>query len=158
MITIDNVDSVMKALTDHIDKTAKEAEAIRRKATSMLVEELIANIPVWSGRTVRSVRVNNSGAVAPSEPDPHPSEWTKFGYTRVMKMGTEPMRPAATAIARAQVAQANYSFNMNVFITINSKAWGLVEQAKAPDGRGRNKAVVSAIALAKVKAAFPQLG
>lgn len=157
MMQFKNVDSVMASINRHIDKTKKEAETIRRDATKMLVDEMIANIPVWSGRTIRSLRVNNDAAKAPLEPEPHPSQWPSFGRTRVMDLGEEPMRPGAEASARAQVNSANYSFDLPVYITINSAAWGLVEQARAPDGRGRNKAVVSALAKARVRSKFPQI-
>lgn len=157
MISFSNTDAFTKSLMTHVDKTAKDAERIRREATAVLVRELINNIPVWSGRTIRSLRVNNSGATAPLEPEPPMSQWARFGRTRTMAMGTEPMRAVSMAVALTHVAGANYAFELPVYVTINSHAWGLVENAKAPDGRGRNKAVVSEIAKAKVRSQFPQL-
>jgi hypothetical protein len=157
MIEFKNVGGLIDSLTKHIDKTKKEAERIRREATAMFLDELLQNIPVWSGRTIRSIRITNDGSKATLEGDPPRSLWHLFGRTRVMKMGSEPMRASSEGVAKAQITKPDYSFDKDVYITIHSVAWGLVEQGKAPDGRGRNKAVVSAIAKQRVRSKFPQL-
>jgi hypothetical protein len=147
-----NLDGFLKGLHGQIDEQKKKVEAARREAVRTLVESLIANIPVWSGRTVSSVRVANSSVSAPLKGDPPRATWSRFGRTSVMDLGSEPMRKAAEAEALAQVDNADYDFDKALFVTIHSEAWGLVERAVAPDARrARNAAVVSTLALAKTK-------
>lgn len=155
-LSFDNIDSFLEGIYKHVESKNKQIVDIRKNAVRMFVLELMKNIPVWSGRTVGSITVSNSGAMAPRRGSPPPSQWSSFGQTRFMQLGEEPMRPAAEARARASMEGADYSFIKPVFITINSEAWGKVETASAPDtGSARNKAVVSRIALERMKAAFP---
>jgi hypothetical protein len=145
-----------------IKRTEKKIVLTRKQVAQELIEALIVNIPVWSGKTVRSVAVGNAPTGGNAR-EPHPDrqnyalegEWRyheEFGPTSRMKMGTEPMRPRSEAIARASVNETDYSLDKPVFVSSDAYLWELVERAEA--GKGRNKAVVSQIALAQVKAKF----
>lgn len=129
----------------------------RVDVVNFLLEELMKNIPVWSGRTIRSIRISTSETFAPLEPTPDPSLWASFGKTNQMPMGAEPMRESAEGTARAQLANAQAAkFKDKLYLTINSTAWDLVEHAMAPGApkQARNRAVVTELALAAVKAKF----
>lgn len=129
----------------------------RYDAMSILLEAMMENIPVWTGRTIRSIRISTTGVLAPLEPHPEPSEWAKFGRTSQMSLGSEPMRSGAESIARAQLANAkNARFADKLYLTVNSTAWDLVENAAAPGAplASRNRAVVSEIAKAKVRSSI----
>lgn len=152
----------LAALQARLKKLKSDAEARvmaeRRRAVEIIVRRLIENIPVWSGRTVRSIRVNNTGALASLEGPPKAADAAKFGQTRLMPLGSEPMRQVSDAMALSQVANADYDIQKPVHITIHSEAWGLVEQAEAPDkASARNKAVVSEIAKQAALAAVRSL-
>lgn len=141
----------------------KKIVDLRQKVAAELIERLIENIPVWSGKTVRSVQVSNSPNGTNAR-EPHPDRrdfaqdgpWRShkddFGDTKNMRLGEEPMRPSAEAIARASVHDTDYSLDKPVFVTSNSYIWALIDQAKA--GAGRNDAVVSEIALAQIRNKF----
>lgn len=128
----------------------------RQEVIAYLLEQLMDNIPVWSGRTIRSIRIGPTEDYAELEPEPTRSDSAQFGKTNAMAMGDEPMRAFSEAMARAQVGNA-YSASPKVYLTIHSSAWDLVEKALAPDSdphKPRNKAVVSEIAIAATKAKF----
>lgn len=147
-----------------IKRSKLRIQDVRKKIAISIVDGMIENMPVWSGRAVSSIQVGNSSGGGKNAPHPdrggtaldgeylvHP-EW---GITSKMSLGEEPMRPAAEATARASAEGADYSMDKDVFITSHQYHVGLVEQAKAPKrGAGRNIAVVSAIAVAKVKSIF----
>ena len=141
----------------------KKIVDMRKQVARELVDRLIENIPVWSGKTVRSVAVSNSPNPT-NDREPHPDRrdysedgpWNNhvkdFGDTKNMQLGEEPMRPSSEAVARASVEAADYSLKSKVYVTSNSYIWALIEDAKA--GAGRNTAVVSEIAKAQVRAKF----
>ena len=134
-----------KALKKHIKDFKLTLAEKRRLAITTLVQELAINIPVWSGRTIESIRIANSPVYAALQGAPNPTD----------SLG-EQNRASATAAALAQVAKANYMPERKVFLTIHSEAWGLVEIAQAPrPGAARNKAVVSQLAIAAMKAKHP---
>lgn len=127
--------------------TEAKVMAEKRRAVEIIVQRLMENTPVWSGRTIESIRVNNTGAFAALQGAPSAAEAAAFGRTSKMSLGSEPMRASAEAQALQQVSQANYDLRLPVHITINSEAWALIEQAEAPTkASARNTAVVSEIA------------
>lgn len=144
LVGIGNLGASLKA---KIAKLKHDVEAERRRAAEIIVQRLMENIPVWSGRTIESIRVNNDGSYAPLQGSPSKDERARFGATSKMSLGSEPMRAEAERQAWQQVKDANYDLRMPLHITIHSEAWGLVEKAEAPNkGQARNKAIVSEIA------------
>ncbi len=141
----------------------KKIVDMRKAIARELVDRLIENIPVWSGKSVRSIAVGNSASPS-NDREPHPDRrdyaqdgpWENhskdFGDTKNMQLGEEPMRPSSEAVARASVETTDYSLSKPVFVTSNSYIWALIEDAKA--GAGRNTAVVSEIAKAQVRSKF----
>lgn len=146
-------------LKENVKKTQanlrKKLEKRRKEIVAFFVKELMANIPVWSGRTIASIRVNASGSHAPRQGEPSKGARASFGYTTGMALGAEPKRGEAEARAMRAVEEADYDIRKKVQITINSEAWKLVNQAAAPDkARARNRAVVAEIALQATKSKF----
>jgi hypothetical protein len=151
---VTNIAGFTKGLRDKIERAAKDVEYARKRATQTYVEALMENIPVWSGRTIRSIRVGNSASFAQVEGAPTPQQAARFGPTSLQSLGEEAMRRGAEATALAQVAGASYDINKELHITVSSEAWGLVEAGAAPDTeRARNDAVVSEIARQRAMAA-----
>lgn len=138
---------------------AQEQYVVNRRYDVMeyLLEAMMENIPVWSGRTIRSIRISTSGELATSEPEPPIEDWNKFGRTSKMPLGSEPMRASAESVARSQLANARVAtFRDKLFLTVNSEAWDNVEKAGPTiGGPGRNRAVVTEIAKAKVRSRYP---
>lgn len=152
-----NATGLLGRLSSFVTGKTKELEDIRRQATQVYVNELIKNIPVWTGDTVRSTRVNNDGSKAPIFPL---SQSTGFptGRTRGVPLGAEKQRPNAERAARAQVALADYSIKKSIFITVNSRASDLVAASLAPNAKeARNKQNPSNLAAALVRARFPSI-
>lgn len=134
--------ALQKALNDHIKAFELTVAEQRRLVLTTLVTELCANIPVWSGRTIESIRVANAPTYAALQGAPSKNE----------TLG-EVNRNAAVSAALAEVGKPDYMPRKKIFLTIHSEAWGLVEIAQAPrPGAARNKAVVSAIAVERTKA------
>lgn len=162
MLKLIGVDKLNARLDAMIKRTERKVVNLRKQIAQELIEALIENIPVWSGKTVRSVAVGNTPTGGNAR-EPHPDRgnystegpWRyheEFGATSRMAMGSEPMRPRSEAIARASVEQTNYSLDKPVFVSSDAYLWELVDKAQA--GAKRNDAVVSQIALAQVKAKF----
>jgi hypothetical protein len=136
------LEQLANSLTQFVKAQEKRVADLRREVVQTLVTELTNNIPVWSGRTMESIRVNNTGAYASLQGEPSPP----FG---------EQNRSAAVGQALAEVARADYQISKAVYVTIHSEAWGLVEMARAPNPQeARNKAVVSEIAMARTRAKY----
>ena len=156
MFDITGLDALKKNINSAIQRTERKAESAMKQAAEDFVEQMMKNIPVWSGRTVSSIMIGDTPQYAALKGDPPTSEWFRFGRTSQQKLGAEAMRAGAEAEVRGRLSAMRYSINKSVFITVHSEAWGLVEVGKAPDGkRARNQAVVSAIALAYVRSAHP---
>lgn len=137
-----------------------DIQQLRARVAETIIAALIENIPVWSGRTVSSIRVNADGSYAPLQGKPSPSIVKKAdGGAQKHGLGQEPLRDVAESLALAQARlAADIPVNRSVFVTINSEAWDLVEDAKAPTAElAVNKAVVSEIAMAKARVKFPFL-
>lgn len=161
-LTITGGRQVQTALYKRVAAVEKKLEDKRRMIAAELTEELMRNIPVWSGRTIASMTWTNNGKYAPRQPHPQRGGFKKegpwhyepaFGPTSTQPLGAELQRPQAEAAARATLGAVSYSINQKLSLTINSVAWSLVEVAKA-GVRGRNIAVVSAIAMATIKARY----
>ncbi len=155
-MNLEGLGALRASLKKAVDDGRRKVEQDRRRAAEIIIEHLMQNIPVWSGRTIESIRVNNDGSVAALQGAPSSGERARFGATSKMALGSEPMRAGAERQARDQVANGNYDIRLPLHITIHSEAWSLVEIAEAPNkGQARNKAVVSEIAkqaaLAQVK-------
>ncbi|MFM7009115.1 MAG: hypothetical protein ACKO0Z_07235 [Betaproteobacteria bacterium] len=162
-VKLSGMDGLERKFKGFIKAQESKIVDLRKKVAAELVERLIENIPVWSGKTVRSVQVSNSPNGTNAR-EPHPDRrdfaqdgpWKShkqdFGDTKNMRLGEEPMRPSAEAVARVSVEETDYSLDKPVFVTSNSYIWALIEDAKA--GAGRNKSVVSEIAMAQVRNKF----
>lgn len=152
---IQNINRLVKGLQTKVNRFDERAGMLIKIAVRQLIMEMMANIPVWSGRTVESITVSNTGAVAPLQGPPSATEISGFGPTVLMELGEEPQRPAAERAALATVDATQFGLKKPVFITVHSEAWGLVEQGRAPDpDRARNTGVVSAIALSKIRSQY----
>lgn len=157
------MDRLSRSFDQYVKRKEKMIVDLRKAVAKELVAALLDNVPVWSGRTVRSIGVSNSPSSNSGEPHPdrndrakdgrwvnHKAEW---GDTKAMPLGAEPNRASAEAIAMASVETANYALGADVFITSNSYNWGDVDNATYRP-QARNTAVVSDIAVAQVKARF----
>jgi len=152
-----------------IEKKEQEVEDLRRQVAMELLDAIIGSVPVWSGRSVRSVSVSNnpSGSNATeTHPDrgdtardgrwlPHP----EFGDTKNMPLGAEPNRQAAEAIARASAKMASYKLSDKVYVTSSAYNWDDIDTGDhgfSHPVRQRNagKTVISELAVAQVKALF----
>jgi len=168
-MTIKGVDQLNQKFDNMIVRFANEIRDVRAAIVVELVERLIENIPVWSGRTIASLWVDKpgfDGSVAQEHPQrggfnvEGPFHFSKeFGATSKQPLGGENMRAGAETIARAQASKAK-GFTIweapAIQVTISSVPWALIEHGKAPspNQRNRNTAVVSALAIAMVKAKF----
>lgn len=157
----------MAELEARFKKTVSSMEAkivdARKKIAKELVKSLIENIPVWSGRSVRSIEVSNTGGPSNSQ-ETHPDRgdtdfkgkpWfyhPEFGATSQMDVGQEPQRAPSEAVALASVDEADYSLDKTVYIVSNSYMWAEIDKAVAPTQEGaRNDAIVSRLAVDKVR-------
>lgn len=164
-LRIPNLNSWKASNLAFIDGYEKKIVDARKEVARVLTETLVKNIPVWSGRTVRSVHASNSGAPAPLENHPDRGDTSsegkfryhqEFGGTSRMPMGSEPMRSSAEAVAYASLGGVSYDIDQPLYITIGSTASGKVNVAAAPSSEtARNTAVVTEIAKSQVKAMFP---
>lgn len=159
----------MGNLSNAMKRTIKNAERrvvdLRREVAHALVKELIENIPVWSGKTVRGVRVSNSeGGDNAREPHPdrrdyakdgkwesHTAEW---GDTKNMSIGQEPNRASAEAIALSTVGATNYSMDRKVYVSANSYIWAEIDSATYRGSESRGDPVISRLAVEQIKANF----
>ena len=160
----------MAGLEARFNKMLKEAEKsivdARKKVATELMKALIENTPVWSGRAVRSISVSNGGGSGNTQ-EKHPDRgdadfngtpWhyhSEFGATSRMPLGSEPMRAPSEAIAMATIESADFSLSKPVVISSNSYMWAEIDSASAPtEESARNQAVVSRIAIDKVRSAM----
>jgi hypothetical protein len=163
MITLNGFDSLLTALNNKVKESEKEVVELRKNVTTDLITSIGKNVPVWSGRTLASVKATNgSGGNAINHPDRgdtsshgdyhfHP----EFGRTNSMSLGNEPMRGTADAESKASLSTVNFDIDQTVTISMNSTAGELVENASAPgDKPARNQAVVSSLAVAEIKSKY----
>jgi hypothetical protein len=159
LIRLTGIDRLKATSKKVILAKRRQMQLIRKEVVMTLVLEMMKNIPVFTGRTIESIRVNSSGSEARKIKAPPPDTWHEYGATNRMKLGAEPMRGKAETRALAEVNSAPYLSKKDIHVTINSTAWPLVENALAPgDGKpARNQAVVSQLALAATMAKHPYL-
>lgn len=163
-LKLTGMSSLERSLNTRVKHLEKRVVDVRKAIAMDLVDALLSNIPVWSGKTVRSVAVSNSDSGSNAR-EPHPDRrdfaktgpWEShkkdFGDTRRMSLGEEPKRSSSEAIAKASVAVADYGMDNKVFVVSNSYIWGEIDSASyRPDAR--NRAVVSDIALAMIKSKY----
>jgi len=163
-LTITGMDSLQRSLDSRLKRLEQKVVEVRKLIAMDLVDALLSNIPVWSGKTVRSVSVSNSDSGSNTR-EPHPDRrdfakdgpWEShkkdFGDTRHMSLGEEPKRSSSEAIAKASAAIADYGIANKVFVVSNSYIWGEIDTASyRPDAR--NRAVVSDIALAMIRSKY----
>lgn len=154
MIQIKGLEALDARFKSALKRQKNEVIRIRNAVVADLLAELAKNIPVWSGRTLSSIRVSGRGVYAALQGEPSPEEQATFGATNSMAMGSEPMRAVAMSLAKEELANLT-GIKGPAYLTIHSEAWGLVENAKAPTSdNARNSAVVSAIALAVVRSKY----
>lgn len=167
-LTLTGMRDVARAFDNMIKGREKQIADLRREVAKELTERMMENMPVWSGRTISSMVWSNAGTVASLQPHPHRGGFALDGYyrgdpafgpTSTMPLGPEPRRGQAEAAVRATLEGLDYSIDKDVILTVHSVPWELVQVGQAPDrnGRNRNKAVVSTIAIAAVKAKFSQV-
>lgn len=149
----------------YIARTEKRIADFRKQVARELMEALMDNIPVWSGKTIRSLAVTTGGSGGNAK-EAHPDRgnyakdgWWKdhipdWGDTKNMPLGPEPQRARAENIARASVDQAKYDLNAKVSIVSNSYMWDIINDASYRGDQSRNTAIVSAIAIAQIKSKF----
>lgn len=162
-VKVHNVAGWIGGMLKAVEKFEKTIADSRRDVALALTEALMSNIPVWSGRTIRSITVSSgAGARVETHPDRgntsedgffrfHP----EFGKTNEMSLGSEPQRGASEAMARAAVDGASYDIDTKVVLSVASTAWSKIEVAAAPDPqKARNAATVSEIAKGVVRSRF----
>jgi hypothetical protein len=148
-----------------VNRAEKRIVDLRKSVAKDLLEALMDNVPVWSGKTIRSLAVGNDASGGNAR-EPHPDrrdyskdgEWENhipdWGDTKNMPLGREPNRSTAEAVARASVEQTNYSLDVPVFVSSDSYMWDIIENASYRGQASRNTAVVSQIAIAQIKSKY----
>lgn len=151
-VTVSGAEGFMKRWKDFVLLRRKAVLQRRYEMTRLMVTSIIDNVPVWSGQTIRSLRVSNTTEFAPLSPrfigpvDPH----SQNGWQH------EAQRPHGVELAMAQIERArDIPMSQTVYITMHSIAWSRVEEAAAPSTElARNKAVVTELAKEAVRARF----
>lgn len=164
----------MGGLKTRFDKFVKvkeqSIEDLRRQVTMELLDAIIGSVPVWSGRSVRSVAASNSPSASnavESHPDrgdtsrdgrwnDHKREW---GDTKNMAIGSEPKRASAEAVARASAKMISYKLTDKVFVVSSAYNWDDIDtgahEFTAPiRQRAQGKTIISELAVAQIKAMF----
>jgi hypothetical protein len=165
MMKITGLDRLQSSFDKLIKRSEKRVIDYRKQIAAELIDALLANTPVWSGKTVRSIEVSNSpSGNSGREPHPDRKDYSKtgrwenhkddFGDTLNMPLGPEPNRKGAEAIAKASVNATDYGMDAKVFITSNSYMWDIIDDASYNGSLSRNTAVVSQIAIGQIKSKF----
>lgn len=166
-LTITGMSQLKGSFEKYIDNITKKLVDLRKQVAEELTEAILSNTPVWSGRSVRSLKWSNDGSVAQMEVHPDRGDTTtdgeyhyhqEYGLTGKMPLGQEPQRASAEAVAYASLNGADYGLDKSLFVTMNSTASAKIEDASAPTKEAaRNQAVVSTLAIAQVKSKFGNL-
>lgn len=165
MIKITGVERLQKKFDDLHKKMRERIFDTRAQIAREMTVELLGNLPVWSGRTIASVRW---GEDANPQVEPHPQRgdmsvtgpWhseKSFGKMSGMPLGAEPMRAGAEVMAMAEADLVKTMEGPVATLTIASVPWSLIERGAAPGGpkqHPRNVGVVSQIALATIRAKY----
>lgn len=158
----------MPSLNKRFDAMLKRAEErivdVRKKVARELMDALMSNVPVWSGRAVRSLSAANApSSNAPVEVHPDRGNTSKdgrwnshpeFGDTKNQALGAESQRRSAEGTALASLGAVSYDINSKLFITSSSYMWDIIDNATYRGSESRNNAVVSALAIAQIRARF----
>jgi hypothetical protein len=166
-LTMTGMSQLKGSFNKYIDNATKNLVDLRKQVAGELTDAILANTPVWSGRSVRSLKWSNDGSVAQMEVHPDRGDTSKdgeyhyhqeFGLTSKLPLGQEPQRTSAEAVAYASLHGVDYGLDKALFVTMNSTASDKIEEAAAPTAQGaRNQAVVSTLAIAQVKSKYGNL-
>jgi hypothetical protein len=167
MFKLSGLDKLEAAVNKVIAATKADIETQRKLVATALTTEIEKNVPVWSGRTLSSLKWSNG--VTASAMVPHPDRGdtspegffkyhSEFGKTSTMSLGQEPMRGSSLANSLASLSNVSYAIDQRLVLTMNSTASALVNAGEAPSSdKARNQGVVAALALAQVKVTFSGL-
>jgi hypothetical protein len=167
MFALKGLDKLQVSLLKTIDSTKKNLETQRKLVATALITEIEKNVPVWSGRTLSSLKWSNG--VTASAMVPHPDRGdtstdgffryhSEFGKTSGMSLGQEPMRGTSLANSIASLANVSYNIDQRLVLTMHSTAGDKVNSAEAPTSdKARNKSVVAALAVAQIRVTFSGL-
>jgi hypothetical protein len=163
-LTMKGMSQLKGSFDKYIKDVTKTIVDLRKNVAEELTDAILANTPVWSGRTVRSLTWNNDGARAQMEVHPDRGDTSpdgeyhyhqEFGLTSKLPLGQEPKRASAEAVAYATLHSADFGLDNKLFVTMNSTASAKVEVGAAPTpDAARNQGVVSALAIAQVKSKY----
>lgn len=152
------VSAFFKEAKREIKILKEKAKLEARVAALIVIQELMARTPVWSGETVRNYQVGVGSMPAGSLP---PLGTVVPGATNKMPLGPEPRRGEnqADALARATAAVAAFTdLSKSLFVTntVRSDKWDLVDNGDAPARTDklspRYPGVVSVLALQSARA------
>lgn len=156
MIELNNQSAWINAAKAELKKFEEQAVAEVKMATRVLVSELFAKTPVWSGETVRNYIAGvggrpsgiSKGHLGP-KPPPRP--------TSGMALGSEDNRSDNETAAMGDVNAAINGMKTlsTVFVTnlIDDSKWDLLEHGSAPTKeRSRSPGGVSILALQAARA------
>jgi hypothetical protein len=136
MAGITGIAAEMKRLREAVKELEKAAIVEMKKATVVVLQELFARTPVWSGETVRNYVVGVG--VMPSGGPKSALGTGDPGPTNSMRMGTEDRRPEneSAALSEAQAALSRMTRLKSIFITntVDGLKWSLIDSGSAPGG------------------------
>lgn len=157
-VTLRGMSSLRKSYDRYIEQRRKQIKDIRREVTIELVEALIQRIPVWSGRTVRSIQVS-AGVGNSAEVHPDRRDTSKDGrWESHPEWSGEAMRDSSESIARASAHSADYSLDAAVIVTSSSYMWAEIDTRSHPySNPTRHNVVISELALAQIKSKYGSL-
>jgi hypothetical protein len=167
MFTIKGLSKLEAAFSKTIVNAKTDIATKRKLIATALTTEIEKNVPVWSGRSLSSLKWSNG--VTASAMIPHPDRGdtstdgffkfhADFGRTSSMSLGQEPMRGTALANSLASLANVSYDIDQRLFLEMNSTAGDKINAGEAPSSnKTRNKGVVEALAVAQIKVTFSGL-
>lgn len=138
------IDAEMNMLRVEVDRVEQLAVLEVKRAVRIVLEALMANTPVWSGETIAAYGITLN-APSPGAADGYFGG--PPGATGSMRLGEEPNRPGAEAVARGNVESTLSSMTRlaSVFFGngVSEGKWDLIDSGNAPrPGAGRNRAGV----------------
>jgi len=142
----------------YLKNTEKRIIDIRRRVAQELIEAIIGSVPVWSGRSVRSVEVSNDGSGSGNASEVHPDRRDRARDGPWMshpEWDNESQRPKAEAIAKGTLRSTKFELGERVFITSNAYNWGDIDSGFPEFSNSKRvKPIISEIAIAQVKSMF----
>jgi hypothetical protein len=167
MFKLSGLDKLEAAINRSIETTKTKLEVQRKLIATAITIEIAKNVPVWSGRSLSSLKWSNG--VTASAMIPHPDRGdtstdgffkyhSEFGKTSTMSLGQEPMRGSALAHSLASLENVSFDIDKKLILTMNSTASEKIIAGEAPSSdKARNKGLAAAIALAQIKVSFSGL-